>query len=96
MQFKFKEIACPENPENKYFTYILECSDNSYYVGSTDNLKNRLKAHREKTGSYWTAVRLPLILIYYEIYDTLTEARKRERQFKGWTRKKKELLIIKK
>lgn len=95
MQFNFKEISCPENIDRKYFTHILECCDNSYYIGSSDNLKNRLKCHREKGASDWTAQRLPLVLIYYETYNTLIEARRRERQLKGWTRKKKEWLINK-
>jgi len=30
----------------KYFVYILECSDNTLYVGYTQNLKNRLFWHR--------------------------------------------------
>jgi len=93
MSFRFEEILCPENTGDKYFTYILECRDNSYYVGSSDHLKNRLKCHRDGKASTWTAFRLPVILIYYEIYNTLVDARRRERQLKGWTRKKKEWLI---
>ncbi len=37
--------------ETKWFVYILECQDNSYYTGVTTNLDKRMKAHSEGKGS---------------------------------------------
>lgn len=37
--------------EKKWFVYILECSDGSYYTGVTNDLDNRMRAHSEGKGS---------------------------------------------
>jgi len=69
-----------------YFTYVLQCTDNKYlrkkfYVGSTDNLKNRLKAH--KTTSVKTTKSFNTIeLVYFEGCLNKTDATKRENQLK--------------
>jgi putative endonuclease len=75
-----------------YHVYILECSDGSFYVGSTTNLKLRLQEHSEGKSSY-TSAHLPVKLVYTEEYETLTEARQREMQLHKWSRIKKEKLI---
>jgi len=87
------EIECPERVEGQYLAYILRCFDGSYYVGSTDNMQARLRTHNFEKGAVWTGLRRPVVLVYYEAYPTLTDARRRERQIKGWTRDKKEKLI---
>ena len=73
--------------------YILECCDNSYYVGSTKDLKRRLSQHQEGIGSNYTFKRLPVKLVYCEEYDRVDEAFYREKQVQGWTRRKREALI---
>ena len=73
--------------------YILECSDKSYYVGSTGNLKRRLKQHENGEGANHTKNRLPVRLIYIEKFKFIHEAFFREKQIQGWNRKKKEALI---
>ncbi len=48
-----------------------------YYVGITDNLNKRLSEHnRGKTKS--TKAYLPFKIVYHEVYNNKTEARKRE------------------
>ena len=79
-----------------YFTYILECADRSFYVGCTNNLKKHLKEHNEsKWGAHYTKLRRPVILLYFEKFATLKEARRREIEIKGWRREKKLNLINK-
>ena len=73
--------------------YILECSDGSYYTGSTNDLELRLSQHQEGEGANHTKKRLPVKLIYYEEYSRIDEAFYREKQVQGWGRKKKEALI---
>lgn len=73
--------------------YILLCSDDSYYTGSTNNLELRLAQHQAGEGANHTKKRLPVRLIYFEEFDRIDEAFYREKQIQGWSRKKKEALI---
>ncbi len=75
------------------YTYILECSDKSYYTGSTNNLELRIIQHETGFGANYTKKRLPVKLIYFEEYPRIDEAFYREKQIQGWSRKKKEALI---
>lgn len=77
----------------KGYIYILECSDGSYYTGSTIDLERRLEQHQNGEGANYTAKRLPVKLIYYEEYDRIDQAFYREKQVQGWSRKKKEALM---
>jgi len=73
--------------------YILECSDGSYYVGSTTDLKLRLTQHQNGEGANHTKKRLPVKLVYFEEFDRIDEAFHREKQVQGWNRNKKFALI---
>lgn len=73
--------------------YILECSDGSYYTGSTNNLELRLSQHQAGEGANHTKKRLPVKLVYFEEFERIDEAFYREKQVQGWNRKKKEALI---
>jgi putative endonuclease len=73
--------------------YILQCSDVSYYVGSTRNLELRFSQHQSGKGSKYTSGRLPVQLVYCEEYDRVSDAFYREKQVQGWTRRKREALI---
>src|SRR5688572_2373495 len=77
----------------KGFMYILECSDGSYYVGSTNNLELRLLQHQNGEGANHTKKRLPVKLVYYEAFNRIDKAFYREKQVQGWNRKKKLALI---
>lgn len=73
--------------------YILQCSDGSYYTGSTNNMELRLAQHQAGEGANYTKKRLPVKLVYYEEYSRIDEAFYREKQVQGWSRKQKEALI---
>ncbi len=78
--------------------YILQCANDQYYVGSTNNLANRLKEHQGDAsalfkGARFTKAHLPVKLVYTEEYEDEHQARMREQQLHGWTRAKKEALI---
>jgi putative endonuclease len=73
--------------------YILECSDGSYYTGSTKDLERRLWEHQNGLGANHTAKRLPVKLVYCEECDRINDAFYREKQVQGWSRKKKEALM---
>jgi len=77
-----------------YYVYLLECADDSFYVGCTNNLEKRLRQHNSsKYGAHYTKIRRPVVLKYMEEFKTLIKARKRENEIKGWRREKKLNLI---
>lgn len=75
------------------WVYILQCSDGTYYTGSTNNLERRLLEHQEGEGANYTKTRKPIKLVYYEFHQFVSAAFNREKQIQGWSRKKKETLI---
>ncbi|MCI8327760.1 MAG: GIY-YIG nuclease family protein [Lachnospiraceae bacterium] len=77
------------------YIYILECVDGSYYTGWTNNLEKRVCDHNEKRGAKYTRGRTPVKLVYYETFDTKSEAMKREAEIKKMDRRKKRALIEK-
>lgn len=77
---------------NDFFVY----SDGSFYVGHTDDIERRLSEHMLGKIDSYTSVRLPVILVFHEAFQTRDEAFTAERKIKGWSRKKKEALIDKK
>ncbi|OGP56776.1 MAG: hypothetical protein A2V67_15010 [Deltaproteobacteria bacterium RBG_13_61_14] len=76
-----------------YYVYILRCSDNSFYVGSSKDVDERVKAHNKGVGPDYTRNRRPVLQVYSEECESKTAAVNRERQIKKWTRAKKEALI---
>ncbi len=77
----------------KWYVYIIECKDEFYYTGLTWKPDLRWMQHLSRFGSKFTAKHKPKKVVYLEEYDNLEQARKREKQIKGWTREKKEKLI---
>ncbi len=79
--------------KEKYFVYILKCLDNSYYVGFTRDLQQRTAQHASGRGGKYTSDNKVSDLVYYETFFSQSEALKREKQLKGWSKAKKEALI---
>ncbi|WP_241974958.1 GIY-YIG nuclease family protein [Cryobacterium mannosilyticum] len=73
--------------------YILECSDGSFYVGSTRDLERRLTEHGEGVGAEYTRRRRPVRLVHVEEYSRITDAFAREKQVQCWGRPKRIALI---
>ncbi len=76
-----------------FFAYILRCADQSYYVGHTAELDQRVAQHGSGLGSGYTAIRLPITLVWFWEFPTREEAKAAEAQLKKWSRRKKEALI---
>ena len=71
-----------------FFTYLLKCVDGKTYSGHTSNLRRRLVEH-ENGRVRFTAPRRPVRLLWFHLYATRGEARKREKMFKkGRTQRK--------
>ena len=75
------------------YTYILRCRDGSLYTGWTNNLEKRLNCHNAGKGAKYTKSRRPVVLTYYEEYETREMAMKREYEIKHLSRQKKLKLI---
>lgn len=71
------------------YTYILKCSDDTYYTGWTNNLEKRIDDHNSGKGAKYTKGRRPVVLAYYEIFATRQEAMKREYEIKKLPKKDK-------
>jgi putative endonuclease len=76
-----------------YFIYILRTLHNHLYIGVTSNVDKRIHRHRSGDGAEFTKRNKVFELVYTETFKTLLEARRREKQLKGWRREKKENLI---
>ena len=82
------------NMKNKYFyVYILKCGDESYYIGYTENLLERLKSHYRAEASMYTRKRQPVKLVFFLEFLKRYDALNVEKQIKNWSKKKKEALI---
>ncbi|MDP2945839.1 MAG: GIY-YIG nuclease family protein [bacterium] len=67
-----------------FYFYILQSIIScEYYIGSTEDLKNRLLLHNKGMVKSTKSNR-PWKLVYFESFSTLREARKRELQVKKW------------
>ncbi|AYY66107.1 GIY-YIG nuclease family protein [Staphylococcus hominis] len=76
-----------------HFVYIVRCSDNSLYTGYTNNIEVRINKHNAGKGAKYTKTRRPVVLVYQEMYETKSEALRREYEIKTFTRQRKLKLI---
>jgi len=83
--------------EHRYYIYILANKRNgTLYIGVTNNLFNRIFQHKLKQNkNSFTAKYNINKLVYYEIYQYIEDAIKREKQLKKWKRQWKIGLIEK-
>ena len=79
--------------QNHFHTYILRCSDCSYYVGHSDQLEVRVTQHNSGDFGGWTKSRRPVVLLWSEAFASREDAFAAERRVKGWSRAKKEALM---
>lgn len=70
------------------------CADNSYYVGSTNNLLQRLKDHNQHKGADYTSKRSPCVVIWFQTFNNRKQAFNKELEIKKFSRAKKEKLIF--
>jgi len=79
--------------EREFYTYILANDKGMFYVGVTGDLQTRVRQHKEGTGSAYTSKYHCHRLVYYETFEYVFDAIEREKQIKGYGRKKKIELI---
>ena len=77
----------------KWFLYVLKCSDGTFYTGITNDLERRLKMHQDGKASRYTRTRRPVEMLYSEKCGNRSKALIRECEVKEWPKKKKEALV---
>ncbi|MCD4780020.1 MAG: GIY-YIG nuclease family protein [Candidatus Omnitrophica bacterium] len=85
-----------------YYVYIIECKDGKLYTGITDDVERRFKEHHRRAcperstelgevpsrrGSHFTSYNHAVGLLYKETFPNKSQAARREKQIKGWTKK---------
>lgn len=81
---------------NSYYVYILTTTTNNVlYVGVTNDIERRVVEHKSHSIPGFTAKYKVDKCIYVEECGDINDALTREKQLKGWTRKKKFDLINK-
>jgi putative endonuclease len=79
--------------DKKWYLYILQCKDGSYYTGITDNVVERVIKHNQGKGPDYTRRRRPVALRYWHEYPNKSEARQNEIIIKKWNKIKKQKLV---
>jgi HsdR family type I site-specific deoxyribonuclease len=75
-----KHLPAPN--EGEYFTYVIRCNDDSFYIGQTDDLPRRWNEHRKGTGAQWTKAHKPIEIVLYEKFSSREDAVLREKELK--------------
>lgn len=89
MREKFRRIG-------RYYVYMLECNDGTYYTGYTNDLDKRIKEHNNsKRGAKYLKGKLPVKLVWHKEYKYYKRALRAERRIKQLShRQKRELIEI--
>ena len=77
----------------KWFVYILECGDMTFYTGISNDLARRIEKHEHGLGAKYTKGRGPFKLVYSEECEDRASASRREREVKALSRLEKVALI---
>jgi putative endonuclease len=77
----------------RYYVYVLASLSGTLYIGITNNLERRMVEHKEGLIAGFTKEYGTNRLLYFEVYNDVRNAIRREKQLKGWRREKKIALI---
>ncbi len=78
----------------EYYVYIMSSYSYVLYTGMTNDLERRVYEHKNKIIGGFTKKYNINSLVYFEVTDVVTAAIHREKEIKGWARKKKMALIL--
>ena len=75
--------------------YLLQCADQSLYVGVTTDLVRRVQQHNGQLagGARYTKARRPVALVWSDACDSRSEAQQREYALRRLSRERKLALI---
>ncbi len=78
---------------DKYYVYMVKCTNGYYYTGYTNNVEKRIKMHNNGQGAKYLRGKGPVELAYLEHYQYYKCALNREKEIKKLTREQKEELV---
>lgn len=81
------------DPDRQWTVYMLECADDTFYVGITNDMARRLNEHNTGSASRYTRGRRPVHVVMTESATSRSAALKREAALKRLTRAQKERLL---
>lgn len=79
--------------KGRFWVYVVECKDGTYYTGYTPDIESRLKLHNEGRGAKYTRDRRPVKLVWCKEYRYFKKAFLEEKRIKELTREQKEKLV---
>jgi len=79
--------------EGRFFVYIVQCRDGTYYTGYTKNLENRIALHKSGKGAKYVKYKLPAELVYAKEYRYYKSALNEEKRIKQLKREQKSELV---
>jgi len=77
------------DPEQRFFCYMVLCSNHAFYTGWTTNPERRVKVHNSGRGAAYTKTHCPVTLVYVEELSSRHDAMLREIEIKKMSREKK-------
>ena len=78
---------------DRHFVYIVKCNDGSLYTGYAKDVEARVAKHNDGKGAKYPKIRRPVELVYQEMYETKSDALKREYEIKTFSRQRKLKMI---
>jgi putative endonuclease len=79
--------------DHEYYVYILSSRSRTLYIGVTNDLRRRVREHRDGTADSFTAKYKLHRLVYFERFQHIDRAITREKRLKHFTRQEKIALI---
>ncbi|HLC75905.1 MAG TPA: GIY-YIG nuclease family protein [Candidatus Peribacterales bacterium] len=76
-----------------FYLYMIECSNGTYYTGTTNDIERRWQEHQQGSGSNYTHKYHPKQLVLVKEYQSIDLARAAEQKIKKWSQAKKRKLI---
>ncbi|MBX2860346.1 MAG: GIY-YIG nuclease family protein [Vampirovibrio sp.] len=81
-------------PTERFYTYILQCADDTLYTGWTTDVEKRLAAHNAGKGAKYTTGRLPVKIVAQWVFESKQAAMQAEYWIKKLPRAAKDQLIL--
>ena len=79
--------------EHAYYVYLMASRSRTLYCGVTDSIRRRTAEHRDGECEGFTSQYKCTRLVWFEHYQYIDNAIRREKQIKNWRREKKVALI---
>src|SRR6516165_5623982 len=83
----------PRSPGDRWFVYLLRCTDGTLYTGIAKDVSRRCQQHNAGIASRYTRSHLPVVVVYRENHASRSLALRREAAIKALSRQQKLSLI---